>query len=575
MNIILYRMSCEYNRVDKSNYISQIVELNGTLRESCSITQPSIDFFLTNQILILDNDVSTIVDSSEEVLDGGNVSNTQRYDIGVLFRKIISCNYMYIPTFNRYYFIDDIISVRNNLWRIVAHVDVLMSFKKEIFNQTVLINRNEFDFDLFLTDKNIVKRDTYDFIFMNYSNFMIDNYTGTESFTVDTSDTHYIAQTMATAKNLALNNDNLIDNTPTISPTVIISYFDSTDDYYYFLEDILSPNFWESAGDMFQNHSEFLSALYICPLPLYDLHEVLKINNISPIGLLGDKMGIPVGETITSTPSGYIVTNASKVIMFARIQGWTKEQILKDFTDLNPFCKYMLFLPFYGFVEVDSDFLTRDNYNYVVYNIDISSGDFVAYLSSTKPTYQNTYMFPYQRWHGNLFVPLPVGRTNLAEIHANKMRAALNSLAGTSSAFAGGVTGIGLGSMMNNKGGDFIAGNSVSQSITGIFGSVSSYLIDEITNRAPRGSQEPLKGNSLVFRDSHTPYILKIKPSIFFPDNYNHTFGRPLFQERKLSEVRGYTLVYDAHLTGFVDATSEEQQEIINLLESGIFFPEQ
>ena len=184
-------------------------------------------------------------------------------------------------------------------------------------------------------------------------------------------------------------------------------------------------------------------------------------------------------------------------------------------------------------------------------------------------------MFPYQRWHGNLFVPLPVGRTNLAEIHANKMRAALNSLAQTSSSFAGGVTGIGLGSMMNNKAGEFVAGRSASQSITGIFGSASSYLIDEMTNRAPRGSQEALNGNPLAFRDSHTPYILKIKPSIFFPDNYNHTFGRPLFQERKLSEVRGYTLVHDAHLTGFTDATSEEQQKIISLLESGVFFPEQ
>lgn len=572
MNIILYRMSCEHNRIDKSSYIEEIAQFSGTLRSSCSIQNPVIEFFVTDQFNRPDTKSAEYVTTWS---DGYPIIQAPQRRLVISLQTVLSCNYAYIQVFGRYYYVDNIECVRNNLFRLYLSCDVLMSFKKEIFNQTALINRNEFDFDLFLKDNNIVKRDTYDFIFMNYSNFMIDNYTGTESFAVDTSSTHYIAQTMATSANLSLNSDNLIDNTPTISPTVIISYFDNTDDYYSFLEDVLSPNFWDIVGDMFQNHSEFLSALYICPLPLYNLDLVLKTNNVSPIGILGSKTGIPIGQTITSTPSGYIVTNASKVMMYAQIQGWTKEQILKDFTDLNPFCKYMLFLPFYGFVEVDSDFLTRNNYKYLVYNIDISSGDFVAYLSSTKPTYQDTYMFPYQRWHGNLFVPLPVGRTNLAEIHANKMRAALNSFAQTSSSFAGGVTGIGLGSMMNNKAGEFVAGRSASQSITGIFGSLSSYLIDEITNRAPRGSQEVLNGNPLAFRDSHTPYILKIKPSIFFPDNYNHTFGRPLFQERNLSEVRGYTLVHDAHLTGFTDATSEEQQKIISLLESGVFFPEQ
>lgn len=50
-----------------------------------------------------------------------------------------SYNYCYIPAFNRYYFITDIVSVRTNLWRIQCSVDVLMSFQDEILNLDVTV----------------------------------------------------------------------------------------------------------------------------------------------------------------------------------------------------------------------------------------------------------------------------------------------------------------------------------------------------------------------------------------------------------------------------------------------------
>lgn len=41
-------------------------------------------------------------------------------------------NYMHIHEFGRYYFVEDIVSVRNKLWRIHANVDPLMSFSDEL-----------------------------------------------------------------------------------------------------------------------------------------------------------------------------------------------------------------------------------------------------------------------------------------------------------------------------------------------------------------------------------------------------------------------------------------------------------
>lgn len=54
-----------------------------------------------------------------------------------------SFNYMYIYQFNRYYFITDMVSVRNGLWLIKGAVDVLESFKSDIKNLHVILSDSE------------------------------------------------------------------------------------------------------------------------------------------------------------------------------------------------------------------------------------------------------------------------------------------------------------------------------------------------------------------------------------------------------------------------------------------------
>lgn len=61
-------------------------------------------------------------------------------------------NYMYIPIFGRYYFIDDIISLANNRWEIRGHVDVLETYKTAILANTAVIKRQQNQFNLYLDD---------------------------------------------------------------------------------------------------------------------------------------------------------------------------------------------------------------------------------------------------------------------------------------------------------------------------------------------------------------------------------------------------------------------------------------
>lgn len=69
-------------------------------------------------------------------------------------------NYCYVEEFGRYYFITDIVSVNYTLWEIHCHVDVLMSYKDQIKEQTAIVARQEAKYNLMLDDG----------IFMSYQN---------------------------------------------------------------------------------------------------------------------------------------------------------------------------------------------------------------------------------------------------------------------------------------------------------------------------------------------------------------------------------------------------------------------
>lgn len=67
-------------------------------------------------------------------------------------QDIFTYNYMYISEFGRYYFIDDVRSVNNNLWEISGHVDVLETYKTQILANNAVIRRQQVRFNTYLND---------------------------------------------------------------------------------------------------------------------------------------------------------------------------------------------------------------------------------------------------------------------------------------------------------------------------------------------------------------------------------------------------------------------------------------
>ena len=83
--------------------------------------------------------------NESEIIDPTIIINASSADIFL-------CNYMQIPTFGRSYFITSIKSVRNGIFEVTGHCDVLSSFYSEIIKNKAIILRQEHKFNLRLND---------------------------------------------------------------------------------------------------------------------------------------------------------------------------------------------------------------------------------------------------------------------------------------------------------------------------------------------------------------------------------------------------------------------------------------
>lgn len=115
---VFFQNTAELNRVNKTDYLTEQIRVAGNLRDISDVINPSITFECTDD-------------------------------------KILKSNYVYIPAFNRYYFINSITSVRTNLWRVNLHCDVLYSFRNDVLQIKAIIDRQENNFNRYLIDNNM------------------------------------------------------------------------------------------------------------------------------------------------------------------------------------------------------------------------------------------------------------------------------------------------------------------------------------------------------------------------------------------------------------------------------------
>lgn len=121
MEIILYKTLSENKSVPKSFVKTRV--LSGDLRAECNIKDPSL-----------------IIESAD----------------------FLDYNYMYIPAFGRFYFLDAPTVVREGLYLISGHVDVLQTAWDEIKGLKPVIKRQEHLYNMYMRDDRLeAQADTF------------------------------------------------------------------------------------------------------------------------------------------------------------------------------------------------------------------------------------------------------------------------------------------------------------------------------------------------------------------------------------------------------------------------------
>lgn len=115
-----YTMKCKENVVDKTNFIEEKTEKSINLKDSTSIMMPRL-------------------------LVAGTLGEFREY------------NYIYLPSTKRYYFIQNVTSVRQGLIEIECKCDVLYTFKDSILNGYAKITRSKTNYNKYIQDTESVK----------------------------------------------------------------------------------------------------------------------------------------------------------------------------------------------------------------------------------------------------------------------------------------------------------------------------------------------------------------------------------------------------------------------------------
>ena len=522
--INLYVNTAENDRVDKTNYLNQVGTLVGIFKEETSVMNPEI------------------------IIEYG----------------VIDFNYIYIPVLNRYYYINEIISVRNNLWRVRLNCDVLMSFKTEILNLECYVSRNEYKNNPYVEDTFLpllFNRDIVEVESPVYSG--LENYQFTNNFTIFIN-TIYQNEAVETIIGNRVINVLPFNNSGDILGESY-SYQEGETSFnivsYIKTDEKLETNIGRLVNFLHINSETIGSyVLSVVCLPIKNpTSTFLWVNGAQesseiPVGDGNPTVDIPcvIGE-----PTGSLPPFELNIITFT--------PKFNNFLDYEPYSKYEIYIPYYGWLTLKSNDILNKQVH-VIYKLqtDGSSG-MVFVTTDTKLLFSSEI---------SIAVVFPISTTNKEIIDRQATSQLLNMIMsgvlGTASIGVGGgmaLTGAKLGVQLMGLG---MMSGGIQQALKGMTSGFSNLneLIE--TGSGSVGSNKSSAWNPKKVRTRIT------SPQIAVDDleKYAKYIGRPLQENYTLSELNGYTIVGGVHVENIGLATEEEKTEIEKTLRSGFILPD-
>lgn len=539
MNIILFNSNADPIVVDKTEFLSNRLELNGTLRGSANLLYPVID----------------------------------------IEADYINHNYCYIEEFNRYYYISDITNIRNNLWRLNLSVDVLYSYKNNILNTNAWIGRSASNYDSYIKDP------LEPFTWQRFST--TDNLFLINELSIHNGGCFYIVA--------VADNEDWWDTTP--NPPFEPDYDPANQSnipnhalnginrsfVYYLFTDKAEFNQFVSHILLTSEHSSFIGGMWVYPFNTSDVisninYEEQKVNSIK-FGSSGS-WGTKLSNIYALKNSNYISYEYS----------FTVTPHYSDYKIYEPFTEYQIYVPMYGYVKVKSyDILNK--YCRIRFIIDLTTGECrVICTSAIDTTAQRTDEITVFSIAFQFAQPIPINSSNASDVErtraVNRIALATSLITGTSTYVASSAnTGMRLEAEAQNFVDNNPVGSRLSQSYGGFATSASDYFNTIVSSIANYTSNEILnvergitdETGSVYLSYSSSKYCYLKQDFVFSSDTYKNSYinmvGKPCKRFGLLSSYHGFTVIDDVRLNDYSNATLNELKLINNILRKGIILP--
>ena len=526
MKITFYNNTSENNKVDKN--LTFIIELEGTLRGSSSITSPVIDVEFENGTITTNFEIVTGDDYSEVLANGDEIALS-------FVENVIHCNYAYIDEFERYFFVNDIIALNNRLFRFMLSIDVLMSHKDKFRQLEGFITRNEFEYNKLIRD---------DLVSFYYDKQIFERMfakgSAVDTTFVSNENVYYKNYTICVINDSSIiNNTGIVENKPTWKmPNVSAftsgiynqnaTYGTSALELSFLTKKIFND-------DTLKSYIISVNAFPFAPktkvnsewlrLGNTTLEEESEDDEITFEGVRVYGLNFPQGSFHTIADFTYKVENPS-------------------FLDYEPYTEYEIYLPYLSYVKIPADKFVNKRIK-VSYAVNYQDGSAQVFIISD---YDVIYTSNCQ-----IGVQIALNSTNALEVKNNNISNGIN---------------LGLGLMGGAIGVATCNPLAVATSVLSVSKSVASFVQNQNTNyELGSGAINSSNLGRFGYTDVYVRFT-KLKPRSY-DDKYFKFKGRPLNEVKYLKDVHGFTIINDIHLEYF-DATTSEKTLLLDFFKNGV-----
>lgn len=455
-------------------------------------------------------------------------------------------NYVQIPAFNRYYFINNW-RWMNGVWECDCICDVLASFKTQIGNLSEYVLRSSF-----ASNGQVV-----DMQYPTTAETRVNASMLTNRFQSVYAGGYYVLGVISNDSSSALGAVTYYQMTP--AQLSALKAYMMSDSFLadqglniQTITDVL-PN--ELLKTLYNPYQYIASCVWI-PLPMNTIPANLKTLEAIAFGWWTPTDAGTQIQGYRINANGYVATFTSREDIYGHPQRFDRGVFL----DHAPFADRMLFYPPYGSIPLNDDSIIGGDKIRIELTIDTVMGDSVLTVYHDRPTSSSTYtdMGVIARVSAPLAVPIQLAQTTVdVEGSANAVVGmTVSGVVGAFATRAAAPEAASLGGLIS----------SIGAGINAAIPAASAALGDVINN--PVGQLQTSGTNGSVAQYSTHPYLVQKWKIVADDDNTQK--GRPLCEVRVLNTIPGYIMVDSPDVP--IAAMEAERQQIIAFLSGGFYY---